>query len=465
MKLIRQMLLGLALWGTCCSHVDGQIAEPRSNLTPILQSTHEAVPQLARLPTIELFGTPKPGVFALWHRADLKLAPDHIESGGWRSEAARNLPPWRLFPKIHNGWSVRGSFDVGATVNADNPVNRFNGPLTFNDRTDAQLNQLYVSLLRSSDKPRGRFDWSSRIDLLLGTDYAFVQSAGWETQPNGDNALNGLTTGNRNPNLYGLAIPQAFVDLSFDRLTLKLGHFFTIVGYEGVTPTSNFFYSHSHTMQYGEPLTHTGGLLSWTGEHMTFQGGVVNGWDKTDGVNDDATFLGGVSFASTRSSLGLAVIAGKEDGFAMNGQRTLYSVVWQTAISDRIAYVLQFDHGHQQDSLAANVDARWYGLSQYLFYAISDYWKIGVRFELFRDDDGTRLSGMFVRNRGLGLPAAGFAGNYYNATFGANWTPNANITVRPEIRWDWTKGTTVRPFADFTSDRQMTFAVDAVYIF
>ena len=28
-------------------------------------------------------------------------------------------------------------------------------------------------------------------------------------------------------------------------------------------------------------------------------------------------------------------------------------------------------------------------------------------------------------------------GNYYALTFGANWKPRKCMTVRPEIRWDW----------------------------
>ena len=465
MKLIRHMVLGVALCGACCSLANGQNAGWVATLAPFRLSSHEMVPQLARLPVITPVGLPGFNAFAGWHRSDLKLAADHLDNNGWGVGEAIKLPPWRLLSKAGNGWSVRGLFNVGATANANNPASRFNGPLTFNDRTGFQLNQLYLSVRRSSQTPRTRFDWGSRIDLLFGTDYVFAQSVGWETQPDGDNALNGLTTDNRNPDLYGLAIPQAFVELFYDPFSLRLGHFYTIVGYEGVAPTNNFFYSHTYALQYGEPLTHSGGLFSWTGEHVTVQGGVVNGWDKTDGVTDDATLLGGIAFATRRSSLGLTVISGKEDGFAMNGQRTMYSVVWQTAINDRLAYVLQHDLAYQQDSLAANVDAQWYGLSQYLFFAISDVWKIGARFEWFRDDDGTRLSGMVARNGGLGWPAAGFAGTYYDMTLGANWTPNANLSVRPEIRWDWSEGTALAPFVDFTSDSQLTLAIDAIYVF
>lgn len=467
MKPIRQLLLGLALWGACGNLANGQSAERLPVADATQHSPHEGqlIHRLARLPATTPLGMPGADAFAGWHRADLKFASDSEGGSSWGSGKAMKLRPWRLLPESANGWSLTGFFEAGATVNPDHPASRFNGPLAFNDRTDASLNQLYLSVKRSPGTQHGRFDWGSQIDLLFGTDYVFVQSAGWETQPDGDNALNGVTVGNGNPDLYGLAIPQAFVDLSYNQFNMRLGHFYTIVGYEGVAATSNFFYSHSYALKYGEPLTHTGGLLDWAGEHLTFQGGVVNGWDKTDGVQDGATFLGGIHYANGRSSVGISVISGSEEGFAGTGRRSMYSLVWQTAINEQFAYVLQHDFACQRNSLAAGVDAQWYGISQYLFYAVSDAWKLGVRYEWFHDDDGTRLAGMYARNGGLGLPAAGFAGTYSNATLGANWTPVANLSVRPEIRWDWSANTGLAPFADFTSDSQLTLACDAIYIF
>ncbi len=44
---------------------------------------------------------------------------------------------------------------------------------------------------------------------------------------------------------------------------LKVGHFYTIIGYEVVTAPDNFFYTHAYTMQYGEPFTHTGVLATY----------------------------------------------------------------------------------------------------------------------------------------------------------------------------------------------------------
>jgi len=44
-----------------------------------------------------------------------------------------------------SGIEVGGWIDMGYTANADDPANRFNGPVTFNDRSDEfQMNQLWL---------------------------------------------------------------------------------------------------------------------------------------------------------------------------------------------------------------------------------------------------------------------------------------------------------------------------------
>jgi hypothetical protein len=245
------------------------------------------------------------------------------------------------------------------------------------------------------------------------------------------------------------------------------------MGYEGVAANKNFFYSHAYTMQYAEPFTHTGGLMSWSGDRLTVHAGMVNGWDKTDAVTDKMAFLGGVTYTpdSERYSLTMTVISGEEDGTTpavappATSPRHAYSLVFDYHISSRLEYVFQHDYGRQHDALALNVDAEWYGINQYLFYTLNDCWKFGARFEWFRDDDGTRLNNMFIRNGGLGIPAASMAGNYYNVTAGANWTPRENIVVRPEVRWDWSDGTIASPYDDLSSDSQFTAAIDAIITF
>jgi hypothetical protein len=376
--------------------------------------------------------------------------------------------PWRLFPEMC-GWQLYGFINGSANANASSPPSGFNGPVTFLDQEQLMLNQFYVTLERVANTCGCGFDWGGRVDLLYGTDYVFTQAAGLELQQNGDPHWNGAR------NDYGLAMPQIYGEVAYNDLSIKLGHFYTIMGYQVVPATGNFFITQPYTFQYGEPFTHTGALASWKySDQLTLYGGVVNGWDKFDAVTDRAAGLGGLLYAPDhgRYSIFLTGIAGEEDGInaAVQGRRTLYSLVFTYNITDDWQYVFQHDNGQQENGVAPGVDAEWYGVNQYLFYTVNECWKLGGRFEWFRDDDGTRLAAAPVRLGGLanlgvaGLPAAA-AGNYYQLALGANWTPHANLIVRPEVRWDWSDGTAIAPYDDLNKDSQFIAAVDAILLF
>jgi hypothetical protein len=375
-------------------------------------------------------------------------------------------------------WILDSYIAAGATFNADHPRSKYNGPVTFNDRDrEFQMNQAYLSLGREVDNSGCGWGLGGQIDLLYGTDYIFTQAVGLETKDDGQNAWNGSK-------MYGLAMPQAFVDVKYNDLNVRLGHFYTIMGYEVVKATGNFFYSHAYTMQYGEPFTHTGALASWERNDWTLYGGVVNGWDKFDAVSDKLAFLGGATWdpCGRDYSLTGTIISGEEDGALVPGanptSRTGYSIVFDWDISCRLKYVFQHDNFWQDNANPINpaLDAEWYGINQYLLYTVNDCWALGARFEWFRDDDGVRLNGAALRETATGrpaitpipgvVPAPGVhAGNYYAFTLGANWTPRERITVRPEARWDWSDGTTAAIFGDGMKDSQFTAAIDAIVTF
>ncbi len=379
--------------------------------------------------------------------------------GGWRLfPHAECCEPWTLLPPLPGGFTLTGWLDVGATANADSPASRFNGPLAFNDQNEFQVNQLYAVLERQANTGGSGWDWGARVDVLFGTDYVFNQMTGWETFPNGANRWNA------GPD-YGLVTPQAYGEVAYNRLSMKVGRFYTIIGYENTRAVTNFFYSHSYTLMYGEPFMHTGGLLTFEGDVWTLYGGLVNGWDQFDGLSDNLAFLAGATYAPCHGAYTISgsIISG-EEGVDLGGPytpRTMYSLVFDWHVTDRVEYVLQHDLGWQEAVFAGGQqDAEWYGINQYLYYTLNDCWRFGARLEWFRDDDGFRVTGSRTGNPFGG----GLAGNYYAATLGANWIPSLNVIVRPEVRWDWFDGNGL-PYDDGTSDDQFTAAVDVILRF
>ena len=368
--------------------------------------------------------------------------------------------PWRLFPSVGQT-TITGWAAAGATVNADSPGSRYNGPVSFNDRDEVQVNQLYAVIEREAYSSCDTIGFGGRIDVLFGTDYIFTQAVGLETTRSGAPKWN-------NRSHYGLALPQAYAEFTYNDLGVKVGHFYTIIGHEVVTAPDNFFYSHAYTMQYGEPFTHTGVLATYDySDSLQVVAGVHNGWDNFDAVTERAGFIGGAFWTNCDESVSLAatLTSGHEQGgVAANGysDRTMYSLVGSFQVSDNLQYIIQHDNGWQDD-FAANGGARveWYGLNQYLIYTINECWAAGARFEWFRDDDGARVAGVRAGN-----PAAtgGWEGSFYEVTAGLNWTPCSNIIVRPEVRWDWFNGVG-NPYDGNTKQEQFTAALDAIILF
>ena len=343
----------------------------------------------------------------------------------------------RLFPQSScggleiSGWLSGGWLLNGASSN-------FNGPVGFNDEAQLQLNQAYSILQKRVDSSQG-FDLGGRVDVLWGSDYIFTETTGLERHANGGPRWNGNSD-------YGLALPQAYLEAGFYDLTVKLGHFYTLIGYESVMAPENFFYSHSYTMQYGEPFTHTGMLLSYDWDReWTLHAGLINGWDRLDGLSDSLGFLSGVNYSPTHElfDLSLAVISSSEANLAGGtSDRAMYSLVLDVPLTENFSYVLQHDHGWHENYFAAGGPAEWYGINQYLFYDVNRCWRLGGRFEWFRDDDGARVAGVRPGN-----PYAGNSpGDFCQIGLGANYQPHANVLVRPELRWDWYDGNGVPPF-------------------
>jgi hypothetical protein len=400
---------------------------------------------------------------------------DSCDWFGWQSCGDQQID--RLFDEVD--WlqsydmTLTGWLNAGVMGNGRRTPDHFNGPLTFADRRgEGQANQQWISLDCSPPKDNCGWFVGGHVDFFFGSDYFFTTAAGLDGSQVGN-----FPQWNTSPrDLYGFAMPQLYLETDYDDLKIKYGHFFTTIGYEVVPAIGNFFYSHSYTMQYGEPFTHTGVSASSTQNNWTFSGGVVGGWN-TVSADERASFLGGLTFTDKDwGSFAFSIITGGESEFNLPGlgpfaNRTMYSIVWSRNFTNRFTYVIQHDYGMQKNAFDLGGNAEWFGVNQYLFYKLNSCWTAGLRIEWFRDDDGFVVTGLRPGNAIVG---ASFPGNFYEITAGLNYKPNGNLAIRPEVRWDWYDGRENQSFTNppITSpydagakNNQLTYGVDFIFQF
>ena len=352
--------------------------------------------------------------------------PDWLNLGGW----------------IAGGWTVNGDGNFSGNGNA---------PYGYNNVSDGVvLNQLWFYGEKELDEETEGFDWGFRVDYLFGTD-------GPDNQAFGDQSWDFGWNSGRD---YGSAIPQLYGDLKYADWSVRLGYFFTPLGYENVPQPLNFFYSHSFTFYYSEPNTHSGFLASYTiNDCVTAHGGWTAGMDGSfENTLNASTFLGGLDFQlADDTSLSWMLLAGdwgdgsgREPGnpLATNGDIYLNHIILEHRFSERLEYAFHHDLGINSN-LPGGANDRWYAIVNYLYYQISDAWQAGTRAEWFRDDNGVRI---------------GESGDYYEISLGLNWNGCEKLLVRNELRWDWARGAGL-PFDDGTKDEFFTYGLSGVLMF
>ncbi len=383
------------------------------------------------------------------------------------------------------GLKIGGWINAGISTNFNSSPGNYNGPVTFGDRTaEPQVNQIYLYVQRAVNTEGDSWDIGGRFDFMYGTDAVFTQAYG---SPSGHWDLN-LT----NERFYNIALPQAYAEIFApigNGITMKIGHFYTIIGNEVVTAPDNFFYSHAYTMQYGEPFTHTGVLATYAfNPNWTVMGGAVTGsstggwdgnWDRDLG---NWAWLGGVTWTSDDAGTSLAVTstAGKRAEH-VNDSWSMYSVVGKHNFTDKLHYIIQHDHGFAQNiwlpaDASGNGDAEWYGINQYLIYDVNDKVSAGLRAEWFRDHNGIRVYGpgrcyAASANQGDNFACGGNylasytqeGSSYYAVTAGMSYKPAKWLNLRPNLRYDFTDD--ARAFDNGTRQSQFLFTADVVVTF
>ena len=338
-------------------------------------------------------------------------------------------------PAIHVGGWIQSGYNSQPT-----PLSMARGDgLSFNDVPDNfELHQAWVYVEKTVDTEKNCWDWGFRVDMIYGTDAQKTQAFG--------NTVNAAGTARGWDNdwdhgVYGWALPQAYVELASGNLSVKMGHFFTLVGYEVIPAPDNFFFSHSLTMFNSEPFTHTGAIATYgVCDDLEVYGGWTAGWDTGfDANNGGSSWMGGFS-ATLIDDVKFIYICTAGNFGARGKDAYSHSMVFDFTLTDHLTYVLQSDLVRvNKNPNGTRSRDREVGVNQYLFYTYNDCIKFGARFEWWKAD----------------TPTDGGSSNY-EFTYGVNIRPHANLIIRPEIRHDWS------PAANFRED---IFAVDVIATF
>ncbi len=100
-----------------------------------------------------------------------------------------------------------------------------------------------------------------------------------------------------------------------DKVTLTMGNFNTFLGYEVISPKSNFNYSTSYQFSYG-PFSHTGLKANFKlSDKWSFLAAVMNPTDMTEfNLNGTYTLGGQLAYSTDAGNTYLNVVYGDQDG-------------------------------------------------------------------------------------------------------------------------------------------------------
>ena len=378
-------------------------------------------------------------------------------------------------------FKIYGWIEGGITVNPDDPKDHQNFGHLFTDRSNEPLlNQAVIVLERALLPKPGEYDWGFKLQGLFGSDARFIHYLGEL-----DNTMHEIVQPD---------IVEAYLQLHTPWLTeggidFKAGQFVTMQGAEVINATGNFFYSHTYSFNFGVPLKHTGLMITthatpWLDIHTGVVRGINGGWDDN---NDAVAFHGGLglNFLDGKLAILSTVHVGPEndsvfeplgiDTGSTDDLRKIYSTQVTWKVTDSLTSITDFNYGEDE-----GFNTEWYGVAQYLTYAICDTLSVGIRGEIWRDDDGFAAA-QFGNHEDAVKLQRGIFNNIDPRTVGGGDTTYGAVTVganikcpklkdrlvvRPEVRYDWTvAGGRNHPYDDSTDHDQFTVGVDVIFSF
>ncbi len=326
-----------------------------------------------------------------------------------------------------NGY-VMGGFTQFGYQSAPDGAFAGNGPfVNQKEYKTFGLNQQYLYFGKVADGSEG-LDWGFRTDAIFGLDGNEGQAFG-NVNPGRYDYFNGWNHG-----AYEWALPQAYAEVASGNLSVKAGHFYTLMGYEVIPSNGNFFLSRQLTFYNSEPFTHTGVMASYKVSdklivHNCWVLGMDSGFYQYNQAN---AYHGGLTYnIDDKTTFNFTTLLGD---LGWRGDGAINSLFLTRKWGDKFSTVHQFDvlstnapvnfnanptpgtfvSGPPGNGVARNST----GLINYAFYDINSKLKAGARYEWYKAD-GT---------------------SYQTLTGGFNIKPTANLVIRPEVRYMFSPG-------------------------
>jgi len=301
------------------------------------------------------------------------------------------------------------------------------------------------------EKPLDEGDWSAgyKVDLLFGPDANIF----------GTSSV--LGSGNQSD----FTIKQAYVNLQTpigNDLTVKVGVFDTIIGYEVMESPNNPNFSRSYAY-YIEPFQHTGALLSYAlTDWLSLNAGIANAWDTRINANpyykgqpeelgiqtfmgslaitvpESAGFLSGTTvYGGIVSGLGSQQVQGFDattgDAITDGGRRNSYyaGATIPTPL-ENLSVGLAYDYRTSEayNAVTGNNGDQWaQTLGGYLSYKLTEQLKLNLRGEWAKGTAGT-----WAATPGTLGPQE--SEELLGVTTTLDISIWANVLARIEFRWD-----------------------------
>jgi hypothetical protein len=175
--------------------------------------------------------------------------------------------------------------------------------------------------------------------------------------------------------------------------TFRFGKFNAPVGWELLDPPDLYQFSRGQPFNFGLPFNVTGAFLALTFNPIVdLQLYVVNGWDLLQDNNNMKTFGGRLGITPIPDvNVGFSLITGPELADNDDDYRTVFDTDLTIKLIAGLVIGAEFQYGWEENVAAGGGDAEWLAGLVTLHYDFTDIIGLTFRFDIFDDQDGSRL--------------------------------------------------------------------------